>query len=179
MWSPEPMGNFSFRGRPSAPPLSRVEPRPFSFILPSAKIHFSVGFSFISSKHSFDGNPFLPFVGALRHFVPLFLANLLASSVRSPYAVGATLSSTLSSFARFFCAYFARRRGDPVWSPEPMGKFFFAAVHRFSFVPSKHSFDGNPLFPASLMHICSFSVLPSHFDPRSIYPLFLCVFRTP
>ena len=99
----------------SAPPLSRVEPRPFSFILPSAKIHFSVGFSFIPSKHSFDGNPFLPFVGALRHFVPLFLIDLPVFSVRSPYAVGAT----------------------PCGRPNQWENFYFAAVHRFFLLPTK------------------------------------------
>ncbi len=101
VWSPEPMEKFSFRCRPSAPPLSCVEPRPFSFILPSGKIHFMVGFSFIPSKLCFDGSPFylfgspfLPFVGALPCSVPLFLANLLVFSVHIPHAVGATPSSS-------------------------------------------------------------------------------------
>ena len=93
MWSPEPMGNFSFRCRPSAPPLSRVEPRPFSFILPLAKIHFSVGFSFVPSKQSFDGNP-ITLSAAIRKRV--------FHSAKSRIGTSVTLAGL---FARFFTLY--------------------------------------------------------------------------
>ena len=175
--SHEPMEKFSFRGRPSAPPLSRVEPRPFSFILPSAKIHFSVGFSFIPSKHSFDGSPFLPFVGALPCSVPLFLANLLAFSVRFPHAVGAT----------------------PCGRPNQWKNFHFAAVHRRLLSPASNhalfrSFCPRPKFtfrsgsPLSHQSIALMGALfyllwgPCRVLCRCFWPIcshFLCVFRMP
>ncbi len=123
MWSPEPIGKFLFRGHPSAPPLSRVEPRPFSFILPSAKIHFSVGFSFIPSKLCFDGSPFSPFwepCGTLcRCFWPicsLFLVHI-------PYAVGAT----------------------PCGRPNQWEIFISRPSIGSSFFPPNLCFDGNPI----------------------------------
>ena len=93
MWSPEPIGKFLFRGHPSAPPLSRVEPRPFSFILPSAKIHFSVGFSFIPPNLCFDGNP-ITFSAAIRKRV--------FHSAKLRIGTSVTLAG---QFARFFTLY--------------------------------------------------------------------------
>ena len=144
-------------------------------------------------------------------------ANLLAFSVRIPYAVGATpcgrpnqwknfhfaavrrrLLSPASNHAPFrlfcsrpicshFCAYSARRRGDPIVGARP--NLFTSRLCREDSLygrrllfPTKRTslaFCGSPLFPVSLMYICSLSALPSRFYPRPICSLFLCVFPMP
>ena len=58
----------------------------------------------------------------------------------------ALCAAVFGQFARFFCAYFARRRGDPMWSPEPMGKIFISRPSvGSSFFPPNLCFDGNPI----------------------------------